>query len=267
MSGVLPTQSPFWTFRWGLRVLLRLPLLMLHLLIGLPLTLIWLNGMGDSVRWGNRSMRARAVNYWSRGLLWLFGVKLRQIGMAEPAPVLIVSNHMAWMDIQVIHAAENAGFVAKAEIADWPLIGWLASRGETLFHRRGSRDSSAGVAATITERLQQGKSVAIFPEGKVHAGDAVYRFHARLFKSAIAAEVPVQPVAIRYLHRGRRSSHIAFHSGENFLMAFFRLLGGPSTTAELNWLAPIASAGRGRSELAAAAEQAVRSAYEAEPDG
>lgn len=253
-----------WTLAWLVRLLLRMPLLLLHLFIGLPLTLIWLNRLGESLSWGEKTFRAHAVNLWSAGLLRLFGITLKQIGQPVKAPALIVANHMAWMDIQVIHASENAGFVAKAEISRWPLIGWLARRGETLFHQRGSGDSSTGVAATITQRLREGKSVAIFPEGRVHAGDAVYRFHARLFKSAIAAGVPVQPAAIRYVLNGQRSNHIAFRSGENFLSAFFRLLGGPRSVAELHWLDCLGVSGLGRSELAAAAERSVRRAYESD---
>src|SRR3546814_1826940 len=71
------------------------------------------------------------------------------------------------------------GFVAKREIAGWPLVGWLATRGETIFHQRGSQESLGGVLQVMLARLRSGHSVGVFPEGRTGHGDEVGPFHAR----------------------------------------------------------------------------------------
>src|SRR3546814_3526737 len=90
------------------------------------------------------------------------------------------------------------GFVAKREIAGWPLVGWLATRGETIFHQRGSQESLGGVLQVMLARLRSGHSVGVFPEGRTGHGDEVGPFHARIFLAAVEAGAPVQPVALRY---------------------------------------------------------------------
>src|SRR3546814_6893516 len=85
------------------------------------------------------------------------------------------------------------GFVAKREIAGWPLVGWLASRGETIFHQRGSTESLGGVLQVMLARLRSGHSVGVFPEGRTGHGDEVGPFHARIFLAAVEAGAPVPP--------------------------------------------------------------------------
>src|SRR3546814_19924248 len=86
---------------------------------------------------------------------------------------------------------------AKREIAGWPLVGWLATGGETIFHQRGSQESLGGVLQVMLARLRSGHSVGVFPEGRTGHGDEVGPFHARIFLAAVEAGAPVQPVALR----------------------------------------------------------------------
>ena len=76
----------------------------------------------------------------------------------------------------------------------WPLVGWLAAQGQTIFHQRGSSDSLSGVMELMAARLREGRSVGVFPEGRTRGGDEVGPFHARIFTAAVEAHVPVQPV-------------------------------------------------------------------------
>jgi 1-acyl-sn-glycerol-3-phosphate acyltransferase len=156
------------------------------------------------------------------------------------------------------------GFVAKAEIERWPLVGWLARVGGTVFHRRGSHDSASGVAAAMAERLAEGGRVAIFPEGGILPGEGVKRFHARMFGPAIEAAAPVQPVMLRYSRAGSAYHDITFRGGEHFLANFLRLLTQAPCVGEV-WILPrVNTTDRKRREVAAEAEAAVRAAYAAE---
>ncbi|HJU26472.1 MAG TPA: lysophospholipid acyltransferase family protein, partial [Rhodanobacteraceae bacterium] len=111
------------------------------------------------------TLGAALIRGWSRTFLRLFGVHVARVGEPLPDPAMFVANHGSWMDITVLHTQREAGFVAKAEIARWPLVNWMARRGGTIFHQRGSTHSLGTVMGQMSERLRSGYSVAVFPEG------------------------------------------------------------------------------------------------------
>ncbi len=221
------------------RYLYRLPLLLLHLSIGLPaILLLMLPPMGDLRVRGERLEHA-VVRWWSGGLMRIFGFRLRRVGTPLPGATLFVANHVSWIDIEALHSQRMMGFVAKQEIRGWPLVGWLASRGQTIFHKRGSQESLGGVLHEMLRRLREGHSVGVFPEGRTRDGHAVGPFHARIFLAAVEADVPVQPVALRYGPRGAAQPRVAFAPGESFFANFVRLLGEPARSADICFLEPI----------------------------
>ena len=131
------------------------------------------------------------------------------------------------------------GFVAKREIASWPLVGWLAARGQTIFHQRGNTESLGGVMQVMADRLRAGKAVGVFPEGRTRGGHEVGPFHARIFQAAVETGVPVQPVALVYGLKGDAQTIVAFGPGESFFANFLRLLGEPARHTEVHFLEPI----------------------------
>ena len=245
------------------RYLYRVPLLLLHLLLPLPLTLLCLAPPLSRIGWGPETLGDRAVRAWSAGLLWIFGFRLRRFGTPLPGATLFVANHVSWIDIETLHSQRMMGFVAKREIAGWPLVGWLAAQGQTIFHQRGSTDSLNDVLEQMVERLRQGKSVGVFPEGRTRGGEEVGPFHARIFLAAVEAQVPVQPVALRYGERGDAQTLVAFGPRESFLANFLRLLGERPRAAEVHFLAPILPGGvDGRRRIADLARERIVAAME-----
>jgi 1-acyl-sn-glycerol-3-phosphate acyltransferase len=245
------------------RYLYRVPLLLLHLLVPLPLTLLCLAPPLSRIRWGAESLGDRAVRAWSGGLLWIFGFRLRRFGTPLPGATLFVANHVSWIDIETLHSQRMMGFVAKREIAGWPLVGWLAAQGQTIFHQRGSTDSLTGVLELMVARLREGRSVGVFPEGRTRGGEAVGPFHARIFLAAVEAQVPVQPVALRYGYRGDAQTVVAFAPRENFMQNFLRLLGERPRLAEVHFLAPIPPGDvDGRRRIAELARERIVAAME-----
>jgi len=198
-------------------------------------------------------------------LLWFFGVRVKAIGTPAHAPVLIVANHISWMDILALHCVRAMGFVAKAEIDRWPLFSYVARTGGTIFHQRGSHDSANDVAVLMAQRLRQGRRVAIFPEGGILPGTSIRVFHARMFRAAVEAPCPVQPVMVRYMHNGHRDDDVSFREGESMMMNLGRMLARPATEAEIHFLAPIDAVGKPRRALADAARAAVISSFEGRP--
>jgi 1-acyl-sn-glycerol-3-phosphate acyltransferase len=245
-----------------LRLFYRLPWLVVHLLIGLPLTLLSIATPASAIRIGKKSLGDIMLNSWSGTTCSIFGLKRSIKSTFQAGAQLVAANHISWLDIQLMHSVSPMGFVAKGEIEKWPLAGRVAAVGDTIYHHRGSHDSSSGVVKVMCERLQQGSKVAIFPEGGILPGDGVKRFHARMFAPAIDTGIPVQPIMIRYRRDGDHFPGMTFLPGEHFMANFFRLLRQRSCTAEL-WVLPlIDSGGKQRRELAAEVEAAVKVAFE-----
>lgn len=221
------------------RYLYRVPLLSLHIALLLPLTLLCLVPLWSGIRAGDESFGHWAIRKWSAGLMRVFGFRLRRVGAPLPGAAMFVANHVSWIDIAAMHSQRMMGFVAKQEIRGWPIIGWLAMHGETIFHQRGSTESLDGVMQAMLERLREGRAVGVFPEGRTRDGRSVGPFHARIFTPAVEAAVPVQPVALRYGARGAAQTLVAFAEGESFAGNFLRLLGEPGRTADICFLQPI----------------------------
>jgi len=249
-----------------LRLLYRLPLILIHVLVGLPLTLLSLTSPARAIRVGGRPLNDIVPGWWGGVACAIFGLKVDIQGEFQPGASLIVANHISWLDIPLLRSTSLMSFVAKGEIQKWPLVGWVASASEAVYHQRGSHDSASGVSVAMSERLQQGIKVTIFPEGGILPGHGVKRFHARLFAAAIDTGSPVQPVMIRYLLDGRHYSDKGFIPGEHFMANVFRLLKQKSCTAEVSILPTIDAAAKRRRDLAGESEAAVRTAFEREND-
>lgn len=256
----LSASAPLRDRRRPLRYALRVPLLLLHVIVAIPLALIVALLPARAATATQEPFSHRLVRWWSTVLLRIFGFRARRYGEALPDPVLFVANHVSWLDITLLHSQRAACFVAKAEIAGWPLVGWLAARAGTIYHRRGSPHSLTTVMQVMVERLRDDRSVAVFPEGGIdHTGSVLHVrvFHARILQAALDAGVPVQPVALRYSRDGRAWQGVTFQRGESFLANFFRLLGEPTLDAEVHFLAPVPNGGDGRRRMAEAARAAI----------
>lgn len=244
----------------ALRYLVRLPLLAWHMLVHLPLTLLMI-ALGEV---GGRRLDHAAVRWWSRGLLWVFGLRVRRAGAPLAGGTLFVANHVSWVDIVALHSQHMMGFIAKSEIRGWPVVGWLTTHVDTVFLERGNTHSLGGVMDEMAARLRSGRAVGVFPEGGARDGHGLGPFHARIFTAAVQADAPVQPVALCYGASCDAQALTAFARGENFIENFFRLLGEPSRPARVCFLEPILHADLGgRRGIADLARKRVAEAMQA----
>ncbi|MFC3716281.1 lysophospholipid acyltransferase family protein [Luteimonas soli] len=249
------------------RYVYRVPFLLWHIVVDLPVTLLLMMPPWGKLELGGSRLDHRMVRAWSSGLLRVFGFRLVRIGAPVPAATLFVANHVSWVDIVTLHSQRMMGFVAKREIAGWPLVGWLATRGETIFHQRGSTESLGGVLQVMLARLRTGHSVGVFPEGRTGHGDEVGPFHARIFLAAVEAGAPVQPVALRYGANASAQTIVAFRPKESFLANFLRLIGEPARVVEVVFLQPIVPGdAEGRRRIAELARARIVEAMGGEPE-
>jgi 1-acyl-sn-glycerol-3-phosphate acyltransferase len=137
---------------------------------------------------------------WSLELLRLCGMKLvvHNDEARLDRSVLVVSNHISWIDIYVINAWRPTPFVSKAEVRQWPVIGWLAQQLDTVFIEREKRRDAKRIVHELARRLAGNELMCVFPEGTTSDGAALLPFHANLFQAAVSACCPVQPVCLMY---------------------------------------------------------------------
>ncbi len=208
-----------------------------------------------------RPTRLRMKRRWSRQLLGMLGVRLQAEAASLPSPALLVANHVSWLDIHVINTLAPAAFVCKAEVREWPFIGWLCERTETVFMPRDSRSAAKQTSEIVALRLRQGWRVAVFPEGTTSDGGEVLPFHGALLQGAIDADCHVQPLALRYVGEdGQPSAAPAYCGDTTLLQSLCRVASMPRLEARLDVLPPLDGRGAERRKLAAAAEAAIRHA-------
>lgn len=214
--------------------------------------------------WGSTGLRMALTREWSRSLLALLGVRLEVRGNPpgiDSRNVLVVSNHVSWLDIYLLNAVRPLRFVSKAEVRTWPVVGWLAVFTGTLFLERGKRRDTARVNDAVSSALANGDCVAFFPEGTTTDGTHLKPFLSSLLQAAINAQSELLPVALRYVLPDGSADMAAAYYGEMSMMDSLRnILARKEIRAEVIFLEPISSSGKHRRELAQQAEQAISSA-------
>lgn len=239
----------------SLPILLRLLRVGLHLLYG-ALQAALLFRLADAAR------RQRLTRRWSRQLLALLGIRVDAgAGLARIDRGLLVANHISFIDVFVINALLPAAFVAKSEVAAWPLIGWLSRHTGTVFIERGSRRAAHRTHRHMLEALRDGRRLAIFPEGTTTVGDRLLPFHAALLQSAIDAAVPVHALALGYhCADGARSEAPAYIDDISLLECLVSVLSTDGLVARVTLAASFVPPLADRRHLAHRAHQAVAAA-------
>jgi len=230
----------------GLRVLWRGARVLLHILAGaalVALSSVLPRALGRRPGW-----MPALTRWWYRRLGRLLGMQVAVQGALEPG-VLLVANHVSWLDIPVLGAQGDIAFLAKAEIRAWPLIGWMAAVLGTLFIQRGA-NQARDIADQIAARARAGQVVVIFPEGTTSDGSQLLPFHPRLFAAAQVSGARLQPVALRYGEAGRLDPVAPFIGDDQPLPHLLRVLRHPGIRVQVDFLPPLVSLGLDRKAMA-----------------
>lgn len=256
MNAAAPV-GPFQPWRY----LYRLPALLAMCVVGLPLLLLALVPGIRDIPVAGRPLGGRVQRRYGRMLVAVLGMRLRVIGELPAPPYLVVSNHISWFDIPLLHALEPMWLVSKASIRDWPLVGGVARAVGTIFIERGNEDSRRRAGRRMTALLKRGNLVGVFPEAGIQPERGVGRFHARMLGPAVRAGVPVLPVAIRYWRDGDVHEERVFGPGTSFLGLLFSMLARPACEGQVIIGRPLPTTGAGRSELARQAQTQCTGMY------
>ncbi len=181
---------------------------------------------------------------WLRWFSAIINLYIIKDGEPPKQGTLLVSNHISWLDIIVIGQYLPGFFVAKSDILNWPVIGYLAKQGGTIFIRRGDKKHVRNTAEKMVWLLKQNSNIVAFPEGTTTRGAEVLHFHASLFQSALLTQSAVQPVALQY--RGVAKVHAPFVGDDGFIPHLIRILSLDKIEVRLSFLPVINSSGKNR---------------------
>ncbi|WP_083581014.1 lysophospholipid acyltransferase family protein [Rhodococcus rhodnii] len=198
----------------------------------------------------------------ARALLRALGVRLALSG--EPAAVtggaLVVAHHTSWLDVVALAAVVPADFVARADLVSWPVLGALARAVDVVPVDRARLRSLPHAVDRVRDRLAQGRTVVVFPEGTTWCGRAHGRLRPAFFQAAVEADVPVVPLRLHYRRDDGPTTLAAFVGEDSIGSSVLRIAGARELTAVVETrpaLYPARTGAGGRRDLAAAAERAL----------
>jgi 1-acyl-sn-glycerol-3-phosphate acyltransferase len=198
------------------------------------------------------AQRSERVRRWSAQLVSIAGVCVEIKGTLPTGNFVIVANHISWVDIFAINSLRAVSFVAKKELAEWPLAGRLLKNVGTLFIDRTKRRDTGRMVGVLAQHIRDGAPLAFFPEGRVSHGVDVHAFNASLLQPAIDAQAPIVPITITY------SPLASFdYVDRTFLQSVWAVLGARDAKVTLTIL-PTQS-GDDRRVLSKSLEHAIRS--------
>jgi 1-acyl-sn-glycerol-3-phosphate acyltransferase len=254
--------------------LLRITRLAIHLTYGMLLAV--------THPYLNQARQRRVLKTWSKQLLEIFNIGI-QIEGQQPtrstAGSLIIANHVSWLDIFVVNAIHPSRFIAKSEVREWPIIGWLCKRSGTIFIDRALRQKTSATNLRISLLLEQGTCVGLFPEGTTTDGKQVGHFHSSLIQPAIDAHARIFPIALRYQDDdGEANTAAPFIGDTTLVQSIWRIIRCSHLNALVVFTPELSTADMGRRMLARAAQDSIAQAlqtigttrheseFQAEPD-
>lgn len=216
--------------------------------------------------------RQAHIRRWSQRLLTILAIRLDVVRHphardVSPPRAMLVANHVSWIDIFAIDAIMPARFVAKSEVARWPLVGWLSTRAGTLYVSRARRHDTARINRDVHAALERGELVAVFPEGTTTDGSRLLKFHSSLLQPAVSGQAAIVPVAVSYWKGdGMRCTELAYDGHWSLWDTVRRMVRVPRIRCTLTLL-PHLHPEQHRRELAGAAHRAIAHALDAQLNG
>jgi len=185
-------------------------------------------------------------------------IKLVITGSPTSQPALWVCNHISWLDILLLAGNNCVDFVAKSEVANWPIVGNIISRTGTLFIDRDNKFKAYRALPKLQQRLESGTSVLIFPEGTTSTGEFCLPFKPMLYQAAIRSNILIQPVSLCYENEdGSPCTDVAFIGDDEFSVSFKNILNKPKIIAHITYFPAMKAEQWHRKEMASMNQQLI----------
>ena len=226
--------------------------IILHILLVVPLCLL--------IFISTKNQQERIIRFWCKRLLSIFEINVEVTGLetylANQKKYLMVANHISWMDIIVIQSIKPCIFVAKSDVASWPLFGWVAQMTGTIFIKRDKVSDIKKALKKMKLRLIK-RSVCIFPEGTSTNGRYLLPFKSNLFQSSIDTQKSILPLCLRYEQKNTYTDKTAFVDDMSLLDSIIKIKQEKDIRAIVEVLQPIRPR-YNRKELASYTQEIIR---------
>ncbi len=226
--------------------------IILHILLVVPLCLL--------IFISTKNQQERIIRFWCKRLLSIFEINVEVTGLesnlVNQKKYLMVANHISWMDIIVIQSIKPCIFVAKSDVASWPLFGWVAQMTGTIFIKRDKISDIKKALKKMKRRLIK-RSVCIFPEGTSTNGRYLLPFKSNLFQSSIDTQKSILPLCLRYEQKNTYTDKTAFVDDMSLLDSIIKIKQEKDITVVVEILQPIRPR-YNRKELASYTQEIVR---------
>lgn len=211
--------------------------------------------------------RGRIIRRWAgRFLKWL-GIRVNVSGSFADSQIaetgvtpesvgrLVIANHVSFLDVFVLNTIVPSSFVAKAEIASWPVFGAIAKAVGTIFIQRGNKRALLEISQNMQAALLEGRTLLMFPEGTTSDGTKMLKLHANLMEAAVREKADVIPIVLRYKCGDEVTTRAAYVGDTGLFECLWNVLTTPNFSVEATILAPMR--GEDRHTLCRAASAAM----------
>lgn len=209
----------------------------------------------------NKASKQSLIKWWCGGLVRAFHIKVIISGNLPPTSTcgaMFVANHISWVDIHALNSQIALRFIAKAEIKNWPIFGYLAQKADALFIDRGKRQVAGEIVGITSASLAEGDNLCFFPEGTTTDGKQVLAFKSSVLQAAINANTTVWPVAIRYVNLdGSINTEMAYAGETDLMESMLQIIKQKNALVELHFLPPIHASTQNRRDLTQQAYDAI----------
>lgn len=204
----------------------------------LTLTIFSVWYIGSLIIPNRQFWRQTIFRLWARSFLTVSGMRVEVIGNPPRPPFLLVSNHLSYIDVAAFRSVIDTVFVAKSDIREWFLAGWMVRNMGTIFINRKNRRDIPRAGSEIIEKIEQGEGVLIFPEGTSTRGEEVLPFNSSLLEFAARHKLPVYYASISYRTPAgapRASEAVCWWDDTVFIEHLWRLLALKEFTAVISF--------------------------------
>ncbi len=244
-----------------IRIFYKIPALVILSIIGMILMGAFGSRKNSDAKKGIPTFKQKQVRkWWLATVIKIVGLNLTVKGkVPEDQASLWVANHASWLDIPIV-GSMGSGFLSKAEVRKWPVIGWLGEKGGTVYIERGGRNAAQIASQEIANKIHAGDNILVFPEGTTSIAGDVRRFHARIFAPVMDHNLAVQPIAVQYLNDKGDPHPSILWENQSFMTNLIGILGEDSINVILTFL-PLITAGEfsERKRIAELCESQIKS--------
>ncbi|WP_348946014.1 lysophospholipid acyltransferase family protein [Chitinibacter sp. FCG-7] len=210
--------------------------------------------------------QAEITRRWSEKLANILNIQIVSSGLKPeltPKNQMCLANHISWFDIFALNAIFNSRFIAKADVAHWPVVGSLCKGAGTFFINREKIKDTKRINDSITQSLKQGECITFFPEGTTSNGVELKPLKTSLLQSIVESQGLIQPIYINYRKAcGAHCQEAAYIDDISFGQSLAALLKADGISVHVHFLDAIHTDGQNRAQLSAQVQTALHYAHQ-----